>query len=88
MEAIGKINVDKVCSSKTIAIINEEMNETSFVHGSTPGWVPVGVIGSNQRKFDIGSLSRLHRGANQCKPCKLFLGRCKLGLPQKVTSTD
>ena len=29
-----------------------------------------------------------HRGANRCKPCKLFLGRCKLNLPEKVTSTD
>ncbi len=31
--------------------------------------------------------SRQHRGANRCKPCKIFLGRCKLGLPQKETST-
>ena len=33
-------------------------------------------------------ICRVHRGAKWCKPCKLFLGRCKLVLPQKVTSTD
>ena len=37
-------------------------------------------------KWDVLDLQ--HRGANRCKPCKLFLGKCKLGLPQKVTSTD